>query len=951
MSDKFRNELIRPLHELLARHARRHPEKIAFRDSRRSVTYGDLEARTRKLAGHLADLGVAPGDRVLLRMGNRVEMVESYAAVVRAGAIGVPLNPQSTDSELAHHLDDSGAVLVISDAAQAEQVRRIIGRTTSGGTLVVVGAASEVPGGTLRFETLATTGPQSAARDDLDLDEPAWMLYTSGTTGRPKGVVSTQRASLWATAACTAPLLGLGPEDRVLWPMPLFHAVSHNIAVLGVLAVGATAHLMVGAAADEILQAAQEDRSTFLVAVPALFHRMLEVGRETTAELPFLRVCLAAGSPCSATLHEAFEDTFGIRLLDSYGSTETGGAITTHVPDGPKLPGSCGQPLPGLAVRLTNPRTGTEAATGEEGEVWVSSPALMLGYHNQPEETRAVLRDDWYRTGDLGRQDASGFLVLTGRVRELIIRGGENIHPREIEEVLTRVPGVRDAAVAGRSHDVLGEVPVAYVVPGPEGIDAEVLLEACRRELSAFKVPDEFRSIAEIPRNAAGKIARQRLADCPGTLLTVNPAVGLRPDLSTPTDGTGTPEVFGPAILPPDSGAPVGGAPVGGRGLLDLVRSAVTGVLGLRSVQEVPADRPLHELGFTSLAAVALRDRLSAATGRQLSAALAYDYPTVAALASYLEGALLNTAPPADDTAGVGPASPDEPVAIVAMACRLPGGAHSPQELWSLLMAESDAVGPFPTDRGWDLDRLLDQEFGSGGSSSARQGAFLDEPGRFDAAFFGISPREALAMDPQQRLLLETSWEALERAGIDPASLKGSRTGVFTGVMHSGYGPGLYDRAPENLEGYLGNGSAVSIASGRIAYTLGLQGPALTVDTACSSSLVALHLAAQSLRQGECTLALAGGVTVLATPAPLVEFSRQGALSADGRCKAYAAAANGTGFSEGAGLVLLERLSDARRNGHPVLAVIRGSAVNQDGASNGLTAPNGLAQQRVIRAA
>ncbi|MEU8694246.1 beta-ketoacyl synthase N-terminal-like domain-containing protein, partial [Streptomyces sp. NPDC048665] len=942
MSVTLRTDLIRPLHELLTHHARRSPEKTAFRDARRSVTYGELERRTRRLAGHLADLGVRRGDRVLLRMHNNVEMVESYVAVARAGAVGVPVNPQSTDAELAHHIDDSGAVLVVTAAAGAEQVLRIARRGEAVG--VVVAGTGRAPGGLPDFDTLATTEPDSAARDDLGLDEPAWMLYTSGTTGRPKGVVSTQRSSLWATAVCNAPILGMTADSRVLWPMPLFHAVSHNIGVLGVLAVGATAHIMQGAAPDEILAAAREDRSTFLVAVPTLFHRMVDVARESgTGRLPDLRVCMVAGSACPASLHEAFETTFGIRLLDSYGSTETGGAITTHAPGGPHVPGSCGLPLPGLGLRLTHPRTGEEAVGGEEGEVWVNSPALMLGYHNQPEETAEVLQDGWYRTGDLARRDPAGYLTITGRVKELIIRGGENIHPREVEEVLVRVPGVADAAVAGRAHDVLGEVPVAYLVPGPEGIDPRTLLETCRRELSYFKVPDTFHTVAEIPRNAAGKTARARLAELPATLLTVNPSVGLRPDAQAPADADTT-----------ESGAAAPlvdiALPTGSRALLDLVRSAVAEVLGFGSAQEVDPDRALHELGFTSLAAVALRDRLSAATGRTLSAALAYDHPTVSALAAHLAGELLDTAPPVDDAAPVRH-DPDEPVAIVAMGCRYPAGAHSPGQLWDLLMAETDAVGPLPTERGWDLDRLLDQETGGAGTSSTRQGAFLEDVSRFDAAFFGISPREALAMDPQQRLLLETAWETIERAGIAPSSLKGSRTGVFAGVMHGGYGPGLYERAPENLEGYLGNGAAASIASGRIAYALGLEGPAITLDTACSSSLVALHLAAQSLRQGECTLALAGGATVMSTPAALVEFSRQGALSADGRCKAYAAAANGTGFSEGVGLLLLERLSDARRNGHPVLAVIRGSAVNQDGASNGLTAPNGLAQQRVIRTA
>ncbi|MER7407943.1 type I polyketide synthase [Streptomyces sp. NPDC000070] len=923
-----RDELVRPVPELLRQHAEVAAQRVAYSDSSRSVTYAELERRTRSLAAYLSRTGLRRGDRVAICLGNRVETVESCLAVLRAGMVGVPLDPRSSDAELAHFLRDSGAAFVITDPAHLAQLRRLGPPYDRLGVLVT--GSGPVPDGVQLFRSAAESDG-AAEIDTLGLDDPAWLLYTSGTTHRPKGVLSTQRAALWSVAACYAPIFGLSSDDRLLWPLPLFHSFSHSLAILGVTAVGASARisgelLPPGGLRQELLtaHAGLGGPFTMLAGVPTTYHRLLESGGEAP---PALRMCVVAGAPSGPALRAAVAETLGAPLLDAYGSTETCGMIAVNRPEGPRVDGSCGPPVPGLDVRVVDPRSGEDVPHGAEGEVWVRGPSLMTGYHQQPEATAAALRDGWYRTGDLGRRVEHGHLRLTGRVGELIIRGGENIHPTEIEQALARCPGVSDAVVVGVPHDVLGEVPVAFVVPGPDGIDVRQVLAECRTRLADYKVPAEIREIAAVPRTASGKIARHQL---------VAPA----PAASVRTDPARTALCERLLSLSRDDQE---------RALRETVLTETAEVCR-RTPGDLPgADSPFADLGMTSVGVVELVDRLGALTGLSLPSTLVFDHPTPAEVARCLRVALFEGEPLPHPQVygGQGRLSPeDDPVVIVAMGCRYPGDVNSPEDLWELVAQGRDAISEFPADRGWDPDALYDPDPDRIGTSYTRHGGFLHRAAEFDAGLFGISPREALAMDPQQRLLLETSWEVWERAGIDPASVRESDTGVFVGVMYGDYSTRF--TRPHELEAHLGLGSAGSVASGRISYVYGLRGPAVTVDTACSSSLVALHWAARALRSGECSLALAGGVTVMATPNPFLVFSRQRGLSPDGRCKSFSAAADGTAWGEGVGLVLLERLSDARRNGHPVLAVLRGSAVNSDGASNGLAAPHGPAQRRLI---
>lgn len=528
----LRTDLIAPIPELLRRHADARGTKIAYQDASRSVSYADLLKRTGNLAGHLADLGVARGQAVAILLPNSVDWIEACFATTRAGAISVPISYESSEPEIAYRLNDADCRAIITTDEKFELLARLRSQAPNLATIILADRGTKRGEG-LRFSDLAKTKPKSQPRDPADIDEPGYIIYTSGTTGRAKGVVLTVRSMLWVTAACWAPICGLSEKDKVLSPLPLFHSYALNLSVLSILATGASEYIMEKFSTAEALEHLKTGAYTLMPGVPTMFHYLLQRAREDNgktatsrsffsrstskagdAKLANVRMCISAGAIMPATLNREFEAYFSVPLLDGYGITETSTMVTMNWPAGGRVLGSCGIPVPGLAVRIIDPRTGLDARLGAEGELIVRGPNVMLGYHNKPGETESALRDGWYRTGDLAKSDENGFLTITGRLKELIIRGGQNIAPAEIEEVVNKFPPVLDSAVVGVSHEHLGEVPALFVVARPGmAIDKDAILKYCADQLSAYKVPQSVQVIAEIPRTGSGKIIRFKLRE------------------------------------------------------------------------------------------------------------------------------------------------------------------------------------------------------------------------------------------------------------------------------------------------------------------------------------------------------------------------------------------------------------------------------------------------------
>ena len=510
----LKTDLIVPIPEMLRRQATALGDKIAYRDPHAIVTYAQLLDRTGNLAGHLADHGVERADTVAIALPNSVQWVESCFAIARAGALSVPISYDSTEPEIVYRLDDANCRAVITTAERADLFARLQASLPNLKTLMFTDRGSSSAKG-LSYAQAISQPPRTPPRDPDTMHEPAFVLYTSGTTGRAKGVKLTVHGMLWVTAACWAPITGLSQHDNVLSPLPLFHSYALNLSVLSIAATGASGYIMERFSTSEAIRLLKTGEFTYFPGVPTMFHYLLQsADREGTVGIPNLRLCVSAGAIMPATLNREFEARFGVPLLDGYGITETSTMVTMNWPHGGRPLGSCGLPLPGLAVRIVDPGSGSDVAPGQEGELIVHGPNVMPGYHNKPEETRAALRAGWYHTGDLARSDENGFLTITGRLKELIIRGGQNIAPAEIEEVVNTHEAVLDCAVVGIAHEHLGEVPALFVVAQPDRVvEPEALLAYCRERLSAYKVPHIVRQTAEIPRTGSGKIIRYKLKE------------------------------------------------------------------------------------------------------------------------------------------------------------------------------------------------------------------------------------------------------------------------------------------------------------------------------------------------------------------------------------------------------------------------------------------------------
>jgi thioester reductase-like protein len=964
------------------------PDEVAYTwladadESGGQLTYGDVDRRARAIAAWLQAEGLQ-GQPVLLLYPPTLDFVPAFWGCLYANAVAVPAHPPRAnrpDPRLQAIVANAGARAVFTVNALLPAVERWL---------------VQAPGGAgLRPWTTDATSDVSERWTDPRASSAtlAMLQYTSGSVSAPKGVM-IGHGNMLHNSAYLERTMRLGSASVVLSWLPLFHDMGLFGGVVQPMYMGCPCYLMSPLTFLQRplrwLQAITRWRATHSGGPNFgydLCVRTTKPADRAGLDLECWENAWNGAEPIRAGTLKSFAEAFapvGFRsttFYPCYGMAETTLQVSSsgrdHVPkvlavradhldrhrvqpcaaDDPLSTAlvSSGRVSGAMQAVIMQPAQRTRCAAGEVGEVWVSGPSVGQGYWNRVEETKATfgafLGDTgdgpYLRTGDLGFLH-DGELFITGRLKDLIIARGRNHYPQDIEQT---VEGCHEAltpnggAAFGVESDGQEQIVVVQEVRRSQrvGLDTAQVIGAIRRAV-AHKHELALGGVLllrpqSIPKTSSGKIQRQA---CKAAYLSGALAVVGRWQAAAVA-----------AADPPDLAWPQPATPAE---VTRFLRALVAQRLDIQT-DEINPRQPLNEVGVDSLLAVDLSALLSARLKMDLPATLLFSYPTIDALAGYLARAVgaqgvagvngrpvsgATTSPKRDPGDGAGA------IAILGIGCRFPGGADNPERFWQLLHDGVDAVRPVPADR-WDADAYYDPRPEVPGKMATRWGGFLDDVDHFDAPFFGITPREAAGMDPQQRLLLQVGWEALEHAGIDPGSLNESPTGVFVGICNNDH---LRSMTADTIDAYTSTGNALSVAAGRLSYWLGSQGPSLAIDTACSSSLVAVHLACRSLRQGECRLALAGGVNLILSPLTSIALSKLGMMAADGRCKTFDARADGFVRGEGCGLVVLKRLADARADGDPVLAVIRGSAINQDGRSSGLTAPNGTAQERLLQLA
>ncbi|MCX6049160.1 MAG: AMP-binding protein, partial [Chloroflexi bacterium] len=898
------------------------PEQTALIFEGQVFSYAQLNALGNRAANAFAELGMVRGDPVALFIPNLPAFIVAYLGILKLGAIVVPINTALKATETQFILNDSAATFLIT-TAELYQTLAGVELPHIHQLIFVEGMAT---GNGRSLDALLAQASPEFATARMSADEAAALHYTSGTTGTPKGAIISHGNVISNRQMC-AQAFGFTATDRLLLCLPLFHSFSQTGSLNPCFEVGATLILQRQFEVNATIRTIQAECVSRFVGVPSLYLLLYE--QAEPAQLASVQHYLSSATTLPLEVARKWQAKYGVAIDECYGLTETG--VVSFNDRVQEKVGSVGKMLAGVDLRVVNPQ-GEPVAPGELGEVVGRGPTLMPGYWQRPEATAQAMQEGWFYTGDIGQMDRDGYLYIVDRIKDMINVGGTKVYSSEVENVLYQHEAVAEAAVYGSADALFGEQVCATIVPrAGQTITPAELITFCRQHLADFKVPTIIQLSDHLPKSPTGKILKRILRE----QMTVLQAQQTR-----------HPQPIAQSV----------------EAIEAWIVDWLVCELGL-STQTIELNRPFAELGMTSALSVNLVRSLGEWLACPLLPILAWNFPTVAALAQHLAaGGQLPTpaAPPLDPTTVPARFSTDEAaakqlqseaIAVIGLGCRLPGDINTPAALWTALHNGLDTVRTIPATR-WDVEAYYDPTPATTGKMYVRTGSFLDDIDQFDAHFFGLTPSEAASLDPQQRLLLEVTWEALEHGGLAPARLQGSATGIFIGSFWDDYSPTrLFGEEHNQIDGYRVLSSLRGLTAGRIAYLLGLHGPAMQLDTACSSSLLAVHQACQALRNRECSLALAGGVNLVLAPEQMIGLSQMQALAPDGRCKPFAAQADGFGRGEGCGMVVLKRYADAMRDGDPILAVVRGSAVNHDGRSNGLTVPNGLAQTALVQQA